>query len=162
MNTSLSLVSRGNAVPRDGRMSYAEFVWFLISEEDKKNPTRCSWAAVYATSLITVAHPKYCLCACVCSLQHRVLVPLHGHWRRWRLVHVWAGVFLWGTVWEDGEDGNRTPALPGSALPDARLGQTREPRLVQHRTFNTVSMYFLSRVHVNFQLFSFLLFLQVR
>uniref|UniRef100_A0A3Q4BAV5 EF-hand domain-containing protein n=1 Tax=Mola mola TaxID=94237 RepID=A0A3Q4BAV5_MOLML len=33
------LVSRGNAVQREGRMSYAEFVWFLISEEDKKNPT---------------------------------------------------------------------------------------------------------------------------
>ncbi|XP_070698390.1 serine/threonine-protein phosphatase 2A regulatory subunit B'' subunit alpha isoform X1 [Pempheris klunzingeri] len=32
-------VTRGNAVPREGRMSYAEFVWFLISEEDKKNPT---------------------------------------------------------------------------------------------------------------------------
>lgn len=30
---------RGNAVQREGRMSYAEFVWFLISEEDKKNPT---------------------------------------------------------------------------------------------------------------------------
>lgn len=41
MNASLSLVSRGNAVQREGRMSYAEFVWFLISEEDKKNPTRC-------------------------------------------------------------------------------------------------------------------------
>ncbi|XP_049453129.1 serine/threonine-protein phosphatase 2A regulatory subunit B'' subunit alpha isoform X1 [Epinephelus fuscoguttatus] len=36
---SVSLVSRGNAVQREGRMSYAEFVWFLISEEDKKNPT---------------------------------------------------------------------------------------------------------------------------
>lgn len=32
-------VTRGNAVQREGRMSYAEFVWFLISEEDKKNPT---------------------------------------------------------------------------------------------------------------------------
>lgn len=31
---------RGNSVQREGRMSYAEFVWFLISEEDKKNPTR--------------------------------------------------------------------------------------------------------------------------
>ena len=40
MNGSVSLVSRGNAVQREGRMSYAEFVWFLISEEDKKNPTR--------------------------------------------------------------------------------------------------------------------------
>ncbi|XP_053291053.1 serine/threonine-protein phosphatase 2A regulatory subunit B'' subunit alpha [Pleuronectes platessa] len=32
-------VTRGYAVQREGRMSYAEFVWFLISEEDKKNPT---------------------------------------------------------------------------------------------------------------------------
>ncbi|XP_040283539.1 serine/threonine-protein phosphatase 2A regulatory subunit B'' subunit alpha isoform X2 [Bufo bufo] len=32
-------VTRGNAIQREGRMSYAEFVWFLISEEDKKNPT---------------------------------------------------------------------------------------------------------------------------
>ncbi|XP_061896907.1 serine/threonine-protein phosphatase 2A regulatory subunit B'' subunit alpha-like isoform X2 [Entelurus aequoreus] len=32
-------VTRGNAVQREGRMSYAEFVWFLISEEDKKNFT---------------------------------------------------------------------------------------------------------------------------
>ncbi|XP_018415712.1 PREDICTED: serine/threonine-protein phosphatase 2A regulatory subunit B'' subunit alpha isoform X2 [Nanorana parkeri] len=32
-------VTRGNAVQREGRMSYAEFVWFLISEEDKKNQT---------------------------------------------------------------------------------------------------------------------------
>uniref|UniRef100_A0A8C6VX85 Protein phosphatase 2 regulatory subunit B''alpha n=1 Tax=Nothobranchius furzeri TaxID=105023 RepID=A0A8C6VX85_NOTFU len=32
-------VTRGNAVQKEGRMSYAEFVWFIISEEDKKNPT---------------------------------------------------------------------------------------------------------------------------
>lgn len=32
-------VTRGSAVQRENRMSYAEFVWFLISEEDKKNPT---------------------------------------------------------------------------------------------------------------------------
>uniref|UniRef100_A0A8C5B7G3 Protein phosphatase 2, regulatory subunit B'', alpha n=1 Tax=Gadus morhua TaxID=8049 RepID=A0A8C5B7G3_GADMO len=32
-------VTRGNSVQRENRMSYAEFVWFLISEEDKKNPT---------------------------------------------------------------------------------------------------------------------------
>ncbi|KAG7256926.1 hypothetical protein CRUP_002758 [Coryphaenoides rupestris] len=30
---------KGNSVQRENRMSYAEFVWFLISEEDKKNPT---------------------------------------------------------------------------------------------------------------------------
>ncbi|CAB1327822.1 unnamed protein product [Coregonus sp. 'balchen'] len=32
-------VTRGSSVQREGRMSYAEFTWFLISEEDKKNPT---------------------------------------------------------------------------------------------------------------------------
>ncbi|XP_047200928.1 serine/threonine-protein phosphatase 2A regulatory subunit B'' subunit alpha isoform X1 [Girardinichthys multiradiatus] len=32
-------VTRGNSVQKESRMSYAEFVWFLLSEEDKKNPT---------------------------------------------------------------------------------------------------------------------------
>ncbi|KAG7467082.1 hypothetical protein MATL_G00149540 [Megalops atlanticus] len=32
-------VTRDKRVRRDGRMSYADFVWFLISEEDKKTPT---------------------------------------------------------------------------------------------------------------------------
>ncbi|XP_061098098.1 serine/threonine-protein phosphatase 2A regulatory subunit B'' subunit alpha isoform X2 [Conger conger] len=32
-------VTRGNSVQKEGRMSYADFVWFLISEEDKKNLT---------------------------------------------------------------------------------------------------------------------------
>ncbi|MGH0173152.1 UNVERIFIED_CONTAM: hypothetical protein FKN15_001770 [Acipenser sinensis] len=32
-------VTRGNSVQKEGRMCYADFVWFLISEEDKKNPT---------------------------------------------------------------------------------------------------------------------------
>uniref|UniRef100_UPI00358E216F serine/threonine-protein phosphatase 2A regulatory subunit B'' subunit beta-like isoform X2 n=1 Tax=Myxine glutinosa TaxID=7769 RepID=UPI00358E216F len=32
-------VTRGNAVQREKKMSYADFVWFLISEEDKKSPT---------------------------------------------------------------------------------------------------------------------------
>lgn len=44
-NDSVCFVSRGNAVQREGRMSYAEFVWFLLSEEDKKNPTRYYTAA---------------------------------------------------------------------------------------------------------------------
>ncbi|XP_053455211.1 serine/threonine-protein phosphatase 2A regulatory subunit B'' subunit alpha isoform X3 [Nycticebus coucang] len=32
-------VTRGKTVHKEGRMSYADFVWFLISEEDKRNPT---------------------------------------------------------------------------------------------------------------------------
>ncbi|XP_075402998.1 serine/threonine-protein phosphatase 2A regulatory subunit B'' subunit alpha isoform X1 [Tenrec ecaudatus] len=32
-------VTRGKTVQEEGRMSYADFVWFLISEEDKRNPT---------------------------------------------------------------------------------------------------------------------------
>ncbi|XP_069474117.1 serine/threonine-protein phosphatase 2A regulatory subunit B'' subunit alpha isoform X2 [Ambystoma mexicanum] len=32
-------VTRGNTVQKEGKMSYADFVWFLISEEDKKNST---------------------------------------------------------------------------------------------------------------------------
>ena len=31
-------VTRGSA-QREGRMSYTEFVWFLLSEEDKRHPT---------------------------------------------------------------------------------------------------------------------------
>jgi hypothetical protein len=32
-------VTRGKA-QKEGRMSYPEFVWFLIAEEDKRHPTR--------------------------------------------------------------------------------------------------------------------------
>ncbi|KYO36103.1 serine/threonine-protein phosphatase 2A regulatory subunit B'' subunit beta [Alligator mississippiensis] len=32
-------VVRGNEVQKEGRMSYADFVWLLISEEDKRSPT---------------------------------------------------------------------------------------------------------------------------
>lgn len=31
---------RGRKVQKEGKISYADFVWFLISEEDKKTPTR--------------------------------------------------------------------------------------------------------------------------
>lgn len=26
--------------PKNGKMNYSDFVWFLLSEEDKRNPTR--------------------------------------------------------------------------------------------------------------------------
>lgn len=83
--------------------------------------------------------------------QHRVLVSLHGRrWRR-RSLHVWAGILLWGAVWEDGEDGHRTAALPGFALPNAWLGQARESRL---NIFNflhlRVTHWFCARIkHMN-------------
>ncbi|XP_032127826.1 serine/threonine-protein phosphatase 2A regulatory subunit B'' subunit beta isoform X3 [Sapajus apella] len=32
-------VTRGRRVQKEGKISYADFVWFLISEEDKKTPT---------------------------------------------------------------------------------------------------------------------------
>ncbi|KAM5195836.1 serine/threonine-protein phosphatase 2A regulatory subunit B'' subunit beta [Hipposideros larvatus] len=32
-------VTRGRKVQKEGRISYADFVWFLISEEDKRTPT---------------------------------------------------------------------------------------------------------------------------
>ncbi|KAI8494553.1 Serine/threonine-protein phosphatase 2A regulatory subunit B'' subunit alpha, partial [Branchiostoma belcheri] len=32
-------VTRGSTVSREGKMSYTEFVWFLLAEEDKKHPT---------------------------------------------------------------------------------------------------------------------------
>lgn len=31
---------RDRRVRKEGRLSYADFVWFLISEEDKKTDTR--------------------------------------------------------------------------------------------------------------------------
>lgn len=32
-------VTRGRKVQKEGKLSYADFVWFLLSEEDKKTPT---------------------------------------------------------------------------------------------------------------------------
>lgn len=37
---SLFVMSRDRKVHKEGRLSYADFVWFLISEEDKKTETR--------------------------------------------------------------------------------------------------------------------------
>lgn len=34
------LLFRDRRVYKEGRLSYADFVWFLISEEDKKTDTR--------------------------------------------------------------------------------------------------------------------------
>jgi hypothetical protein len=31
---------------KEGKMSYYEFVWFLISEEDKRSPTRFSLISI--------------------------------------------------------------------------------------------------------------------
>lgn len=36
----LICVLRDRRVYKEGRLSYADFVWFLISEEDKKTDTR--------------------------------------------------------------------------------------------------------------------------
>lgn len=35
-----AMSSRGTEVQKEGRMSYADFVWLLISEEDKRSATR--------------------------------------------------------------------------------------------------------------------------
>lgn len=35
-----TLMFRGRTVHKEGRLSYGDFVWFLISEEDKKTETR--------------------------------------------------------------------------------------------------------------------------
>lgn len=40
---AFSVSFRGNEVQKEGRMSYADFVWLLISEEDKRSPTRSGW-----------------------------------------------------------------------------------------------------------------------
>lgn len=50
---------RGRKVQKEGKISYADFVWFLISEEDKKTPTRyvlggCPGAAVGGRGLAAV------------------------------------------------------------------------------------------------------------
>ena len=42
-------VTRG-ATQREGKMSYTEFVWFLIAEEDKRHPT----AIEYWCDLISI------------------------------------------------------------------------------------------------------------
>lgn len=68
-----SFVSRGNAVQREGRMSYAEFVWFLISEEDKKNPTRWSlgpWQCIscHCMCLKNSWYPSWMTFVSVCLL----------------------------------------------------------------------------------------------
>lgn len=34
------ICNRDRKVHKEGRLSYADFVWFLISEEDKKTETR--------------------------------------------------------------------------------------------------------------------------
>ena len=39
-------VTRG-ATQREGKMSYTEFVWFLIAEEDKRHPTAIEYWYVY-------------------------------------------------------------------------------------------------------------------
>lgn len=61
VNGSVSLVSRGNAVQREGRMSYAEFVWFLISEEDKKNFTRYNTVAWFCVTKLLFEHFSPCM-----------------------------------------------------------------------------------------------------
>jgi len=39
-NPSVVCSTRDRKVHKEGRLSYADFVWFLISEEDKKTDTR--------------------------------------------------------------------------------------------------------------------------
>lgn len=39
-NYFFAMSSRGTEVQKEGRMSYADFVWLLISEEDKRSATR--------------------------------------------------------------------------------------------------------------------------
>ena len=44
-------VTRG-ATQREGKMSYTEFVWFLIAEEDKRHPTAIEYWYVYVLYII--------------------------------------------------------------------------------------------------------------
>lgn len=37
---ALPVDGRGRKVQKEGKISYADFVWFLLSEEDKRTPTR--------------------------------------------------------------------------------------------------------------------------
>ena len=48
-------VTRG-ATQREGKMSYTEFVWFLIAEEDKRHPTAIEYwyVCVHNTSIFTI------------------------------------------------------------------------------------------------------------
>ena len=43
-------VTRG-ATQREGKMSYTEFVWFLIAEEDKRHPTAIEYWYVYVHNM---------------------------------------------------------------------------------------------------------------
>lgn len=54
--------TRDRRVYKEGRLSYADFVWFLISEEDKKTDTRCATGCIL------------CFCA-YSSVQPRSLTP---------------------------------------------------------------------------------------
>ncbi|XP_025790484.1 serine/threonine-protein phosphatase 2A regulatory subunit B'' subunit beta-like [Puma concolor] len=52
-------VTRGRKVQKEGKISYADFVWFLISEEDKKTPTRYAFRRCRAVCwpFVQMGHP---------------------------------------------------------------------------------------------------------
>lgn len=72
---------RDRRVYKEGRLSYADFVWFLISEEDKKTDTRYADCQAHWLHLLfpVFSHmqPRSPLLPFVC-VQYRVLVPLYG------------------------------------------------------------------------------------
>ena len=47
----------------DGKMTYPEFVWFLLSEEDKKHPRRLSFlafrSAMHTEDLMKMPYIKF-------------------------------------------------------------------------------------------------------
>ena len=66
-------VTRGSA-QKEGRMSYTEFVWFLLSEEVKTSILKWPFNSPFPGQ--TTSNSNW------------VLVPLHGPWWRWTSLHV--------------------------------------------------------------------------
>ena len=89
-------------------MSYPDFVWFLLSEEDKKHPRRCDLLKrLYSTMTFTLIKTFLFLILLFLSLsffpfKYWVLVPLYGCGRWWCPVDVRVGIFLHRAGIQDG------------------------------------------------------------
>lgn len=48
----MCVLYRDRRVNRESRFNYADFVWFLISEEDKRTETRCPDLPSYMPAML--------------------------------------------------------------------------------------------------------------
>ena len=121
-------VTRGSA-QKEGRMSYTEFVWFLLSEE-----VETSYLPFFVSPFLNL-FPGQATPNC-----DRILVPLHGPWWRWTSLHVrtkvqkskspiswnissqvWTWILLWRATATDGAARNRNSSLRRLSLPGSAL-----------------------------------------